>query len=167
MAHLSDPSVRTEDEVILIATQRHLLHELVMRGYWHRNGLEEAERTALRLPAIRALGLLGNFSSISVLERCARKTTDLALRQSALQSIEEIRERLKYGPEVMLRASQAPEHPEMLLRAVSGDKPQNWDGWQLLRADHADVEPQGEVESQRPGQKAPASSASGGRIKIK
>ena len=143
-ALLSDllKSVRAEDEVVLTTIQRRLIHELILKEWWDWNGtirpgpgISEAERSALRPSAISALAVLGNRSSISVLERFARKTENSELRESALQSIAQIRERLRYGPEEMLRASRAPERPNTLLRAAPGDKPQSYDQEQLLRAD--------------------------------
>ena len=136
-------SVRVEDEVVLTANQRNYLHELMIQGHWHHDWLkvyggprmEETVRCKLRPLVIGSLPVLGDLSSIPVLERFARKTNDPDLRQLALQSVEQIRERMKYGPDQMLRASRAPERPDTLLRAVSGDKPQNRNGHQLLRAD--------------------------------
>ena len=142
-------TVRAEEEVVLSNGQRNLLHELVIRGRWDRIkvhygiGMEKAVRCELRPSAIRSLSWLGDRSSIPVLERFARKTDDPELRQSALQSIEQIRERLQYGPEQMLRASRSPEHPDTLLRAVSPAKPHDHDPQQLLRADNATSHPQG------------------------
>ena len=142
-------SVRAEEEVVLTANQRHILHELVMPGRWdwcqvrEGPGIGEAERRALRTAAVHALAVLGNGSSIPVLERFARKTDDPDLRQTALQSIEQIRERLQYGPAEMLRASRASERPDTLLRAALPDKPHDHDPQQLLRADNATSHPQG------------------------
>lgn len=139
-------SVRATEEVVLTEDQRNVLHELVIVGRWtwfnlHDDKLlDEKERHVVRPSAIHALALFGNRSSIPVLERFARKTDDPALRQAALRSVEQIRERLRYGPAEMLRASRAPEHPETLLRAVSPDKPQARDSQPLLRSDNTDAE---------------------------
>ena len=141
-------SVRPEEAVVLTADQRRLLHVLVIAGTWDaltmRNGpsLNEEERYALRPPAISALAVLGNSSSIPVLERFIQKTLDLKLRASALQSIEQIRKRAQVRPAEMLRASTAPERPDTLLRAVSPGNPLSCDPQQLLRADSADAESQ-------------------------
>ena len=153
-------SIRVENEVILTNDQRQLLHELVIRGHWDRikvrdgPGMDEHERCALRPSAIGALALLGNGSSISVLERFARKTDDPELQQSALLSVEQIRERLRSRPEEMLRASRAPERPDTLLRAVSPDKQQATDSQELLRADNAPAELQNTSVRQQTGEQA-------------
>lgn len=116
-------AVRAEDEVNLTENQRNFLHELVTPKFLHfklRDGppMLEKDRGKVRPAVIAALALLGNRTSIPVLERFARKTKDSVLRQSALQSVEQIRERLKYGPDQMLRASRAPQNPGTLLRAA-------------------------------------------------
>jgi hypothetical protein len=153
-------SVREEEDVFLTADQRNQLHELVIVGRWHWFNLHddrqlgEDERRAVRPSAISALAVLGNRASIPVLERFARKTDDPELHASALHSLEQIRERLQYGPEQMLRASTAPERPDTLLRAFSADKPQSRDPQQLLRADNTDAELQDESAVHQTGGQA-------------
>ena len=153
-------SLRAEDALILTKDQRNILHGLIMPGRQDPGAarstteLQETERRALRPSVVSALALLGNSSSIPVLERFARKTDDSELRQAALQSITHIRERLLYGPEEMLRASRAPEHPETLLRAVSPDRPQATDSLELLRADNAPADLQSTSVRQQTGEQA-------------
>ena len=99
-------SVRTADGVVLTAVQRDLLHELVkrklLRWDWLKTSygpwIDAPVRRELRLPAIRSLGALGNISSVSVLERFARKTKAADLREAALQSVEQLRTRLPDVP---------------------------------------------------------------------
>jgi hypothetical protein len=165
-------TVRAEDEVVLTADQRHFLYRLVIRGHWdsinslYGPEIGESVFCELRPAAIDALAVLGNSSSISVLGRFARKTKDSVLRQSALHSIKQIRERMRFGPDQMLRASRAPDHPDTLLRAAAGDKPHR-DGKQLLRADKAAVGVQGKSERQQAGEQAHAPDAVLGRIEVK
>ena len=145
MALLNDllKSLKAEDTVVLTNDQRSVLHELVIQGRQDaippRSAAElgESERRSLRPSIIGALALLGNASSIPVLERFAETTVDSDLRQTALHSVEQIRERLQYGPEEMLRASRAPERPDTLLRAALPDKPHDHDPQELLRPDNA------------------------------
>ena len=129
-------SLREADEVVLTQEQRGLLHELVIHQMTIRNGVEIAELALpeVRPAAISALALLGNRSSLPVLERFARKTHDPALRQAALQSADQIRERMPYDPKQMLRAANAPERTETLLRAATADKSTDNSSQQLLRA---------------------------------
>ncbi len=136
-------SVRAEDEVNLTPFQLQLLHELVAPGRtnWKRVGSTrhrcenvEAMRREELPTVIGTLGLLGNSSSISLLERFSKMTDEEPLRQVALQSIEQIRERMRYGPEQMLRATGAPQAPETLLRVASADESQGQDPQQLMRA---------------------------------
>jgi hypothetical protein len=112
-------SVRAEEEVVLTEDQRKRLHELVMPGRWDywftgAGGVGGKNtvvlgmlRHKLRPDAIAALAFLGNSSSIPVLERFAGKTDDPQLKQSALQSVEQIRARLQYDPEQRLRGQRA------------------------------------------------------------
>ena len=138
-------SIQVEDEAVLTEFQRKRLHELVMPGCWYDTGGVGGKNTVvlntlrgkLRPAGIGALAVLGDSSSILVLERFARKTDDPDLRQTVLQSIEQIRERLQYGPAEMLRASRAPERPDTLLRAALPDKPHDHDPQELLRPDNA------------------------------
>jgi len=93
-------SLRAEDEVILTKDQRKRLHELVMPGRWDpwfmgAGGVGgkytmvfQTLRHNLRPAAIGALGLLGDSSSIPVLERFARKTDDPDLLSDALRAAE-------------------------------------------------------------------------------
>ena len=151
MALLSDllKAIQEEDALDLTKEQRQVLHKLVEPGKQDAtvarsaHELGEAERRELRPSIVRALAWLGNASSIPVLERFSEFTDDPELRQSALQSVEQIRARLQYGPEEMLRASRAPERPDTLLRAALPDKPHDHDPQQLLRADNATSHPQG------------------------
>jgi len=129
-------SLREEDEVVVTQEQRGLLHEFVLHQMTIRNGVEKVDiaRNEVRPAAISALALLGNRSSIPVLERFARKTHDPALRQAALQSADQIRERMPYDPEQMLRSASAPERTDTLLRAAAADKSLDSSSQQLLRA---------------------------------
>ncbi len=129
-------SLRAEDEVVLTQDQRELLHELVIPRKTIRNGgqIVDIARNEVRTAATIALALLGNRSSLPVLERFARKTDDPALRKAALQSADQIRERMPYDPKQMLRAASAPERTDMLLRAVAADKSTDNSSQQLLRA---------------------------------
>jgi hypothetical protein len=139
-------SITSEDEVYLTEQQRTLLHELVVPKYWEY-GLDRYPIKAkifqrlyfeVRPVAIEALGILGNRSSIRVLEKFAQTTDYPTLRQFAFRSIEQIQERLQYGSEQMLRASRHPqqaEQPDTLLRATSNMPNSVADPDQLLRAD--------------------------------
>jgi len=129
-------SLREADEVVLTQEQRGLLHELVIHQMTIRNGVEKINniaRNEVRPAAISALALLGNRSSLPVLERFARKTRDPELRQAALHSADQIRERMPSDPEQMLRAANAPEHTDTLLHAAA-DKSNDISSQQLLRA---------------------------------
>ncbi|MCW3099648.1 MAG: hypothetical protein JWL77_5266 [Chthonomonadaceae bacterium] len=140
-------SLRPEDAVVLTNFQRKRLHEIIRTTHsvWEEWGLVEngvcgKDRVLsdtlcrqLRPNAVGALGLLGNGSSIPVLERFVKQTDDSNLRQSALEAIEQIRKRVQYGSEEMLRACRAPERSNTLLRAASGDRPQPDDAQHLLR----------------------------------
>ena len=148
-----------QEEVVITKNQRNLIHKFVIQERWDRqsfNGpkLSETELHELRPAAIIALAIVGDDSSIIVLERFARRTGDLDLRASALQSITQIRERLQYGPEQLLRPSKFPERPDTLLRAASGDKPQNYDQEQLLRANNATADIQNQKAQQQTGEQA-------------
>jgi len=149
-------SVQAEDEVTLTEFQRKLLHEFVIttrsfRDNWHigakgmygtNTQIFDQICRELRPDAIRALGVLGNRSSLTLLERFAKTTDNPDLRQAALLSAEQIRDRLKYGSEQMLRASEMPRSPDTLLRAVVSDGTHQSDPQQLLRADLTDPERQ-------------------------
>jgi hypothetical protein len=135
-------SLSREDAVTLSPLRRKFLHVLISRNElsvpkWQRTDYHN-HRTGIQqelLPAIvYALGFIGDRTSIPVLERFADFTDDPELRQSALNSIEQIRERLKYGPEQMLRASRLPEQADTLLRATTGAQDANSDPDELLRA---------------------------------
>lgn len=97
--------------------------------------IAENVRCELRPTVIDAPGLLGDSSSIKVLERFSGKTPNPMLRQSAKNAAEQIRERLQYGPDQMLRASAAPDRPDQMLRAVCADHSRYDDPQALLRAD--------------------------------
>jgi len=127
---------RAEDEIVLTQEQRGLLHELVIHHLRISDGagMIESTRRKVRPAAISALALLGNRSSLPVLERFARKTDNPALRQAALHSADQIRERMPYDPKQMLRAANAPERTETLLRAATADKSTDNSSQQLLRA---------------------------------
>jgi hypothetical protein len=135
-------SVDIGDAVVLTLNQRGLLHICVTQGHWgwlplqDGNGLQ-AERCDLRPAAVSALGVLGDPTSIPILERFARKSKDPDLCASALRSTGQIRERFSYGSEQMLRASVAPQCPDTLLRPAAADKSQDSEPHQLLRADLA------------------------------
>jgi len=140
-------SVREDTPVLVTSHERSLLHKIVLHGWWDweefgRAGtrIGETEYRALRSPAVRALGVLGNSASIPVLKRFARKTDDPKLRESALQSIEQIRKRLQDGPEQMLRPSKAPDRPDTLLRPVLPEPSPHQDRQQLLRPNTTDTE---------------------------
>lgn len=129
-------SLRAEEEVVLTQEQREALHELVIDPMTIHGSFStvEAIRRKVRPAAIRALALLGNRSSLPVLERFARKTHNPELRQAARQSADQIRERMAYEPQQMLRAASAPERTETLLRAAAADKSTDTSSQQLLRA---------------------------------
>ncbi|MCW3099647.1 MAG: hypothetical protein JWL77_5265 [Chthonomonadaceae bacterium] len=117
-------SVRPDEGVVLTESQRNLLHELVtpklLRADWLKTSygpwIEKDVRSVLRAPAVRGLGVLGNDASIPILERFARKTGDADLRALALQSVEQIRERLQV-PSV---TPQAEEQTKQAPNAVQG-----------------------------------------------
>jgi len=139
-------SIREEDAVILTNFQRQRLHEIVLlrgRDNWfleHVKGNTVALanlRGKLRPAAIAALGVLGNSSSLPILRRFAKTTQNESLRAAALHSIAQIQERLRYGPEQMLRATGKPENPETLLRPTLGEDTKT-PSQELLRPnDHA------------------------------
>lgn len=136
-------SAREEDHVVLSEAQRGVLHRLVIRGRWDREWLkkrsepvfEKAFDYEARPPAIHALAWLGDRSSIAVLERFAAQTGDVDLRAAALLSTEQIRRRLVYSPEELLRGSSAPNGTAMLLRAARAERPA--EAGELLRANGA------------------------------
>ena len=151
MALLNDllKSLSAKDAVVLTKDQRDILHALVLPKLQNQirvcsdTKLIERERNKVRPLVIHALGLLGNDTTIPVLERFAMETHNPVLRQSALYSVGQITERFRFGSETMLRASTAPEGPDTLLRAALPDKPHDHDPQQLLRADNATSHPQG------------------------
>ena len=96
-------SVRPDDKVVLTEDQRNRLQELVLPGrgdfmFKGAGGVGGKTTVALQTlrgnlgpAAVRGLGVLGDLTSVPVLERFARTTRDDTLRQSALHSIEQIR----------------------------------------------------------------------------
>ena len=132
------------DGVHLSKDQRDVLHALLLPGSLDQTRvcsattLREPERHKVRPTVVRALGLLGNDVSIRLLEQFAGQTKSPALRQAALYSVGQISERHRYGSEQLLRAGQAADRPETLLRTVPTAKPREYDSQQLLRAAHKD-----------------------------
>lgn len=98
-------SVRPEDQVVLTSDQRQRLQDLVLpgrgdsmlKGAGGVGGKSTVAlqnlRNALCTAAVGALGVLGDLSSIPLLERFAGQTRDGDLKQSALRSVEQIRAR--------------------------------------------------------------------------
>jgi len=141
-------SLRPEDEVVLTLHQRERLHEIIMppkKELWFGTGGVGGKnsvavrnlRDRLRPTVVGAMGMLGNSSSIPLLERFAATTQNSDLRASALHALELVRERVRYGPEQMLRASETPKSPDILLRAAEPDRAQQSESQQLLRAGSA------------------------------
>jgi hypothetical protein len=130
-------SLRLEDAVALTADQRKRLHEIVMPGRredWYLGvGGVGGKKTVvyqrvcdrLRPAAIKALGLLGDASSIRPLERFANKTRSPEMRTSALHSVTQIRERSEHGPEQSLQAGKSPELSSLLPPTTPPDESQN------------------------------------------
>jgi len=136
-------SLRPEDDVILTHSQRAQLHEIVLPTLGQQflgNGAKNAVviqnlRNKLRPAAVNALGVLGDSFSIPLLERFAATTQNAEMRASALHSLEQIRERVRSGPEQLLRAGDVPQRPDTLLRPVVSDGTPQSDPQQLLRAE--------------------------------
>lgn len=133
-------TVREEDSVMLTPKQRKYLHTLTQERFRHIDyppsdvHLREASGD-LCMAAVSALGVLGNSASIPMLERFARKTNRPEFQAATRRSIEQIRGRMHYGSEQLLRAGAAPEPPNTLLRTVSTVSLPDSHPEQLLRAD--------------------------------
>jgi len=140
-------SMQPEDEALFTRTHRDRLHEIVAPGdYVYRPGgsggvggkhstVSRDLYDRLRPAAVSALGAVGDSSAIPLLERLAKQVRHPGLKATTLHSLEQIRERVRSGPEQLLRAGEVPQSPDTLLRSAVSDGTQQSDPEQLLRAE--------------------------------